>query len=257
MRSHPVGAHGWALRYVDIPGDRPLVLLHGLGSASSFAFPDVVSHPDLRGYRSILVDLLGFGYSDRPAEFGYSMQDHAGAVIELLDELGIEGAILFGHSMGGSIAILVAADRPSRVAHLILAEANLDPGPGIVSGIITSQSERHFVETGHAAFVRRMRDGGFGGYARTVEAASPVAAYRSAVDLIAPRDPTFREMLERLPTPSTFLFSEETRGDGDVVRLPRTGTGVDVVPSCGHDMMTDNPDGLAAAIRRAVRGSLG
>jgi pimeloyl-ACP methyl ester carboxylesterase len=249
----PIAAADASLRYIDLPGEEPaLVFLHGLGSASSFSFPEIAAHPRLRARRSILVDFLGFGYSDRPATFGYSMEDHAAAVAELLDHLRIGNGGLVAHSMGGAISILVAAERPKRVGRLVIAEGNLDPQPGIVSGIVTSQEEKTYVETGHEKFVATMRAAGFAGYACTVEIASPLAMHRSAVDLIADRTPTFRDVLYSLSIPRRFLISEESKGDPDVEQLPREGIPVSIVPASGHDMMSDNPDGFAEAVADAI-----
>jgi len=253
MRSVRIAEHDAQIRYHELPGDGPpLVFVHGLGSASSFAFPQIAAHPRLRRHRSILVDLLGFGYSDRPPTFSYTMDDHAKILCRLLDALGVAEPTVVGHSMGGAIAILVAKARQDQVSRLILAEGNLDPQPGIVSGGVARQAESQYVDEGHAAFARKMLDAGFEGYSRTVEAASPLAMHRSAVDLIADRSPTFREILYSLPIPRHFLISEESKTDPDVERLPRQGVSVAVVPRCGHDMMADNPEGFAEAIANAI-----
>lgn len=252
MRSFRIDEHDAAMRYFDLPGDRPLVFLHGLGSASSFSFPSIATHERLRTQRSILIDLLGFGYSDRPTQFSYSMDDQARLVSRVLDHLEVEDATLFGHSMGGAIAILAAAAQPNRIGRLILAEANLDPEPGIVSGIIARWEEADYIECRHGAFVEQMRARGFADYARTVAAAAPVAMHRSAVDLIASRDPTFRDVLYSLPAPCTFLIGEHSLLDSDVDRLPQEGIPVAIVPNAGHDMMSDNPAGLASAIADAM-----
>ena len=255
MRSLRIDGTSGQLRYADLCGDAsPIVYLHGLGSASSYAFPEIATHPKLREHRSILVDFLGFGYSDRPATFGYSIHDHAETAAQLLDHLGVESAVVFGHSMGGAVALLAAGLQPDRVDRLVIAEGNLDPEPGIVSGIITRWTEAEYVANGHSRFVREMRTHGFADYARTLEAASPIAVHRTAVDLIGDRDPTFRDLLVRLSIPCTFLFGDENLADPDVERLPQDGIPVVVVPDAGHDMMADNPDGLAVAIARALHG---
>ena len=63
------------LRFQDLPGDMPArVYIAGLGMASSGTFTRVITDPTLSGYRSVLVDLLGFGLSDRPPEFGYTLE---------------------------------------------------------------------------------------------------------------------------------------------------------------------------------------
>ena len=243
------------LRYHDLPGRDPvLVFLHGLGSASSSYFPRAVVHPRLRDHRALLIDLLGYGYSDRPDGFDYTMEGQAGIVVSLFRDLGVSGSVLVGHSMGGSIAILVAAAAPRLVDRLIVAEGNLDPGPGTVSGQITAMSEEEFVSHGHADFVQAMRDAGFPDYAGTVQACDPAALHRSAVSLIAPRRPTYRDRLARLELPRTFVYGEKNVPNPDVDRLTAYGVDVRVIPESGHDMLVDNPDGFAEAVADAVEG---
>ena len=66
------------IRYFDFPGDEPtLVFLAGLGLASTAIYPRVMVEPCLLGRRSILVDLFGSGYSDRPEQYSYSLEEHA------------------------------------------------------------------------------------------------------------------------------------------------------------------------------------
>ncbi len=255
MNVYYVEELGIHLRYHDLPGRDPaLVFLHGLGSASSSYFPRAAAHPRLRDHRSILIDLLGFGYSDRPEGFDYAMEGQAEIVVALLHSLEIAGCVLVGHSMGGSIAVLIAAAAPDLVGRLIVAEGNLDPGPGMVSGPITSMTEEEFVDRGHAEFVDQMRGAGFPDYAGTLRAADPAGLYRSAVSLIAERRPTYREYLARLDLPRTFLYGEENLPDPDVDRLTADGVEVRVIGSSGHDMMGDNADGFAEAVADAIKG---
>src|SRR4051794_607587 len=129
------------LRYHDLPGQAPTcVYLHGLGSASSADFPLIVRDPQLTGYRAVLIDLLGFGYSDRPATFPHTMEAHADTVARLLDHLGIDQCHLVGHSMGGSVAIALAAARPDLVSGLVVAECNFDPEDATFSKMVVDQS---------------------------------------------------------------------------------------------------------------------
>jgi pimeloyl-ACP methyl ester carboxylesterase len=253
MNAHHVERLDAYMRYHDLPGGDPaLVFLHGLGSASSSCFPRIAAHARLRQHRSILIDLLGYGYSDRPDDYDYAMEAQAEILVSFLRSANVPECVLVGHSMGGSIAILVAAAAPDLVGRLIVAEGNLDPGPGIVSGPITSMAEAAFVARGYAGFVAQIRTAGFPDYAGTLQACSPMALHRSAVSLIGLRRPTHREQLIQLRLPRTFLFGEENLPDPDLDRLPADGVEVRVIESSGHDMMGDNPDGFAEAVADAI-----
>lgn len=104
------------------PPDGPVVvLLHGLASDSDTwdrAFVPLAEH----GLRTIAVDLIGHGRSDK-AERSYLLDDFADSLRELFDVLGLESATVCGHSLGGAIAVHLAARHPDRVQRLVLVSA--------------------------------------------------------------------------------------------------------------------------------------
>ncbi len=245
-------AAAW-IRYHDLAGSEPaLVLIHGLGASASQAFVDASRYPPLDGRRCVLPDLLGFGHSDRPAAFSYSIEDHAASVAALLDALGMQGVALVGHSMGGAVAIVLAKTRPDLVARLVLAEGHLDPEAGSVSGPVVARSESDFSVRGHADFVRALVAQGFTSYAGAFQAADPIAIHRSAASLLAPRRSTFREMLVESPIPRVFLFGGQDTANPDLTWLPCHGVPARIVAGAGHDMVNDRPDAFAAELGAAL-----
>ncbi len=86
MRAAQVRPDGALIRWVEIPGPtaRTRLYLHGLGASSGPYFTASAVHPALAGTRSLLMDLLGFGISDRPTELDYTLEDHADAVAAAL-----------------------------------------------------------------------------------------------------------------------------------------------------------------------------
>ena len=102
--------------------------------------------------RQLLIDFLGYGYSDRPAGFGYTLEDHARTIVALIDDLALGECCLIGHSMGGGVGILVASARPHIVSLLIMAEGHLgldEDGPDGPDPI-AARSEQDFVKRGFA-----------------------------------------------------------------------------------------------------------
>jgi len=74
------------------------------------------------GVRAIAIDLKGHGLSDKPLdEAGYTLPAMARHLCDVLDALGLDRAMLVGHSMGGAIALRAAIDVPQRVSRLVLA----------------------------------------------------------------------------------------------------------------------------------------
>jgi pimeloyl-ACP methyl ester carboxylesterase len=113
-----IALHGVSIHYVDRGQGPPLVLIHGLGgSICNFRYNIPVLSQHLR---VVALDLKGFGYSERPATGDYSLTAQARLVGELMDRLGIPRAAVLGHSMGGAIALRLAATWPEKVDRLIL-----------------------------------------------------------------------------------------------------------------------------------------
>lgn len=111
------------LAYDRVGSGPPLVLLHG-GSGRRQWFDGLVPLLVDR-VEMLLVDLPGHGDSaDTPGR--YRLQDTAAVVAELLDHLGCGPSGVFGHSHGGHVALVLAADRPDLVSVLVDGDAPLD-----------------------------------------------------------------------------------------------------------------------------------
>lgn len=262
VRAHLLPAHDIWLRYLDLPGDGPAhVYLAGLGSAATAELPEIVTHPALRGRRSLLVDLIGSGWSDLGSpSFGHTIEEHAQTVASLLDSLELSRCVVVGHSLGGSVAIALAHTRPDLVDSLVTSEPNLDPGVGTLSRHIADQSETTFVTRGYdvlrATVERQERATGQSLFYATTGRWSPLAMYRAAVSLLADRDPTFRAQLRAAPMPRAFLAGERS-DDVDVADLTAAGARVHVVPDAGHTMAYDNPAGYAETLAAAISAAGG
>lgn len=253
MKSLRLDSEQADIRYHDMPGSGPpLLFIHGLGCASSCDYPTIASDPALAGRRMLLVDLLGSGFSDRPAEFAYTVDAQAGTIAALIRHLAPESIDLFGHSMGGSIAIVVASLLGERVRRLVVGEPNLDPGGGFASRKIAAMPEAAYVARGHDELVRASRADGNTTWATSLSLSAPYAVHRGATSLVAGGTPTWRALLYAVRAPSTLLVGSASLPDPDTQELPRHGVKVAIVPDAGHAMAWQNPSGVAAAIRQAL-----
>jgi lipase len=100
-------------------GPDPVVCLHGI-TAQHRAFNAAARY--LGPTRGLVgVDLRGRGDSGKP-ESGYGLEKHAADVVRVLDHLGLESAVLVGHSMGGFVALKTALSYPERVRALVLLD---------------------------------------------------------------------------------------------------------------------------------------
>lgn len=111
------------LRVIDRGEGDAILLIHGLG-ASSFTWRKNIDAL-AQSFRVVSVDLLGFGYSQRVAPVDYSLAGHARRIILLMDILGIERAVIVGHSLGGTVAQILAARYPERVRRLVLINSSI------------------------------------------------------------------------------------------------------------------------------------
>jgi pimeloyl-ACP methyl ester carboxylesterase len=105
------------------PADGPVaVLVHGLGGRSE-DWGKLAPYLARAGYRVYLPDLPGYGQSDKPADFSYSVKDEAAVVSGFFDALGLKQVDLGGWSMGGWIVQLVAAEHPEKIRKLMLLDS--------------------------------------------------------------------------------------------------------------------------------------
>jgi pimeloyl-ACP methyl ester carboxylesterase len=100
----------------------PMLLIHGLGDEAD-TWRHVIT-PLSADRRVVALDLPGFGRSDKP-ERPYTIPFFRDVVIELLDTLSIQRAILIGHSLGAVLAHSIALNYPQRVERLILMDGSL------------------------------------------------------------------------------------------------------------------------------------
>ncbi|MGW3496824.1 alpha/beta fold hydrolase [Streptomyces sp. NPDC001020] len=248
MRQAEFDGSGSLIRWTETAGAEPArVYVHGLGAASTVYHAHIAARPELAHRRTLFVDLPGHGISDRPADFGYTLEDHADALAAALDEAAVTGAEVVAHSMGGSVAIVLADRRPDLVSRLVLMEANLDPNPPVGAGSsgIARYTEDEYVEHGgHARVLEKVGHA----WAATMRLADPLALHRTATSLVRGTNPTMRRLLEALTVERVYLQGELSGALDGRQGLEAAGVRVVTVPGAGHNIMFDNPDILVAEI---------
>lgn len=117
-----ITAAGIRTNYHDSGGaGAPVLLIHGSGpGVSAWANWRLVMPALAQQARVIAPDMVGFGYSERPAGFAYSMDAWVRQAVGLLDALGIARTDLVGNSFGGGLALALAIAHPERVRRLVL-----------------------------------------------------------------------------------------------------------------------------------------
>ncbi|WP_433135845.1 alpha/beta fold hydrolase [Actinomadura nitritigenes] len=125
-----VDAGGVRLRIAEMGTGRPAVLLHG-GGPGCTAWSDfrTVAGRLAEGRRLILVDLAQYGASEAPDVAGPAASFHAARVLAALDALGVGRADFVCQSLGGTVALALAARRPDRAGRLVVTGGQPVPAP--------------------------------------------------------------------------------------------------------------------------------
>jgi pimeloyl-ACP methyl ester carboxylesterase len=142
----------------------PLVLLHGLfGSARNWG---AVQKALAGEYRVVALDLRNHGASPHGPGMRYAAQ--AEDIAETLTALGIESAVVLGHSMGGKAAMMLALTRSALVSRLIIADIAPRPYPPALRAVVAAMQAVPL----HAGLTRQEAD-------QALRAAVPEAPIRS------------------------------------------------------------------------------
>ena len=108
--------------------DPTLLLIHGY-TASTYVWKTVAPEFAGRGFHVIAIDLLGFGFSEKPAWFDYSIASQSRVILRLMNRLGIGKATIIGSSYGGAVAAWFTLDNPERVEKLVMVGAVINDTP--------------------------------------------------------------------------------------------------------------------------------
>lgn len=155
-------ANGHTIHYLDQGSGEPVVFLHGSGSGASGHSNFKFNYPFLaeNGFRSIVPDLIGYGYSDKPDDVEYHIDFFVECVKQTLDVIGVDSVHLIGNSLGGAIAIRFALAYPDQVKSLnLMAPGGIEdqpsyfamPGMAIMKEVFTGGPNKDALEQ----FIRR------------------------------------------------------------------------------------------------------
>lgn len=255
------------VHYIDEGQGTPILFCHG-NPTWSFLYRGIVER--LRGeFRCIAVDYPGFGLSDRPDGYGYTIEEHAGIVGELVDHLALDGFIVMGQDWGGPVSMAVAVDRAERVSGVVLGNTWFWP---------STATFRFFSRFMSSGFMQRkiLRDNFFVDGIMPISSAKklsqaerdhyrrvqPTPEARIGVAVMPRQLNDARPLLERLEREVPAKLGSKraliTWGMRDlgfrsnmIARMRRAFSDVEVVrlPNAKHYIQEDAPDEIADAIR--------
>jgi pimeloyl-ACP methyl ester carboxylesterase len=266
---------------VDAPA---IVLVHGFPTSSLDWFE--VAHRLRDRYRVCAMDFPGFGFSEKPLGWGYSLARDAEVLEHYIAEvLGLESMTMFAHDRGSSVALIHATTIASatRLDHLLLSNANiflpmsnltpaqrmmLDPEVG-PAALAAGTPEQLAVGVGQAVYFppRVVGDPEVEGLTAIFSTDHGMVVLHETIQYLVERaedETSWLEALAGMDVPTTFVW-----GVYDTVAPPRvvsyvwdhfmmTKPGRNAlyyVPDAGHYLQCDQPDSVVEVLQHALAGS--
>ena len=266
MSSKPIPEHqyatlpnGYRIHYLDQgggdEGQGPVVVfLHGSGNGASGYSNFKHNYPVLveAGYRVVVPDMIGFGYSDKPDDVEYPLDFFIECMKQLLDVVGIDRYTLVGNSLGGAVALGFALAHPDHVERLVLmAPGGLNdlpdylamPGMAMMFGLFNSGepvTEARMKEFFRKAFVVDpdcVTD-------ELVRERFEIMKLQNPQVIKTMKVPNMTERLGEIGCPALTLWglNENMMPDSGIMKLAKglkNGRMV-LVPNCGHWVMMEH-----------------
>lgn len=210
----------------------PVVLLHGWGGEANSFKPvfDWLS----RSYQVYALDLPGFGLSEIPST-AWDASDYAQFLSDFFHKLNIDKAHLIGHSYGGRISIVMAAEEPEKVDKLILVDS---------AGIILPRTVRYYIQVSVAKIGRLMRCCGTFGNRLADSIAQRVGSedYREAgpmrATMVKSVNQNLRPLLPKIQASTLLIWGENDTdtpiSSGKIMEKEIPDAGLVILKDAGH-----------------------
>lgn len=238
--SRSITVNGYRVHYYVLgpPSGPAVVLVHGLGGHAE-DWQNLAPYLTRAGFRVYLPDLVGYGQSEKPDGFSYSVPDEAGVVVGFLDALGLKQVDLGGWSMGGWIVQCVATGHPERVRKLMLFDsAGLALKPDWNTDLFTPVNAAELSQLDELLMPQPPKVPGF--VATDILRISKQNAWvvhRALASMLTGREATDR-LLPDLKAPVLIVWGAADRitplSEGETMHKLISGSQLVVIPGCGH-----------------------
>lgn len=225
-----------------------IVAMHGWGRDRRDLVELVGAHA------AIVPDLPGFGSSPAPPD-AWGAVEYASCVAAMLDADGAGPYVLVGHSFGGRVAAVLAAERPDLVAGVVFLAVPLLRLAPAARPSLTYRAARlaHRWKLLPESSMERLRQR----YGSADYRAAQGVMRAVLVRVVGEEHGMYVPYLERIEAPVAFCWGErDTVVPPDVARRAalhvRNAVDVDVVPGAGHDVMFDAPERARASVDKVI-----
>lgn len=251
--------------WFEVGRGRPLILIHGLADdhrAWRKPLPQLILN-----HRVILYDLRGHGGTSLGRGEG-TLAQLAGDLLSLMDALAIDRAVLAGFSLGGTVAMRVAIERPERVQALALVATSSRVGSAAAEwyrtrGEMAAGGDPELratldqdaadvyrnapLEVEMGRMIRRQSTADPSGYANACRAMEKLHSH--------PLDPD----LGRIAAPTLVVSADRDQHcpprAGEIISAAVPGSRHEVIDGCGHPIPVEKPDRLATLIEELATAS--
>lgn len=246
---------GVTLQYVEQgdPSGIPLVLLHGLSDSWRSFEPVLPYLPE--SVRAFALTQRGHGDSSRP-ESGYRCHDFAADAAAFMDALGLEAAVVAGHSMGSAVAQRFAIDHPGHTRGLVLAASFASLAESPVAQELWDEAVSEMEDPVDPGFVREFQESTLARpvpreFMETVVEESlklPARVWRAVVWDTLQGD--FSDELDNIEVPTLLVWGDRDgmvpRGDQDAQTAAIAGSRLVVYEGTGHAVHWEEPERFAS-----------
>ena len=118
FKHHYFKVNDTTMHYVDEGEGEVLLFVHGTPSWS-FEFRNVIKFLSKK-YRCIAIDHIGFGLSEKPAKYDYTVQNHTASLLKLVTHLQLNQFTMLVHDFGGIIGLAAAEQIPEKIKGLVI-----------------------------------------------------------------------------------------------------------------------------------------
>jgi pimeloyl-ACP methyl ester carboxylesterase len=254
-------------------GPKKIVLIHGL-AARAQTWTDLVPLFPADRYTVYLFDLLGSGASSKPREADYSIRAHSRRLIRFLEQEGLFGVTVIGHSLGGAVVLLSAIEAMLRGERGIISSMVIIGGPGYIQRLpimaevfqrklpaklfIALYAPDALVKAGlrvayhDQRLVDREHLGRYAPCYRDKEAKRALVA--TCRSLVPPDQEEITAFYGRLDLPVLLLWGRQDQivplSQGQRLEAAIPGSKLEVIEECGHTPQEEKPAETMALIEK-------
>lgn len=244
-------------------GQESIVFVHGFG-ASKDTFLEAFGMQEFQSFSMLASDLIGFGDSDKPANFSYLLKEQAKNLERTIDLLDLNRFHLVAHSMGGIIGIELGEIIPDRLCSFINVEGNITAEDCTMSKRVAEMGEEHFAREGFeglkhsiAEEAKRTQSRPLEDYLKSLSKATPRSLFKSSISTVY--ESNHGDLLTRfarLPFYKCYIYGEKNRGIFPAEGMLRQEEiPLFYVSKSGHSMMKENPKEFYDLVLRIIQQS--